>query len=46
MGFCVILPALIGAILAQDVQIARDGADWVRTESGVPVTPQRACSGW
>ena len=40
-----ILPALyvvmLSAMLAQDVQpITREGADWVRTESGVPVTPQ------
>jgi DUF4097 and DUF4098 domain-containing protein YvlB len=41
MGFCAILPVLIGAMLAQDVQpITRDGADWVRTETGVPATPQ------
>src|SRR5579864_9071221 len=35
MEFYAILPLAIGALLAQDVQITRDGADWVRTDSGV-----------
>jgi DUF4097 and DUF4098 domain-containing protein YvlB len=40
MGLCALLAVVIGAMLAQDVTITRDGGDWIRTESGVTVTPQ------
>ncbi len=43
MGFCVILPGLpvmMSVLLAQDVQITRDGNDWVRIDSGTAATPQ------
>jgi DUF4097 and DUF4098 domain-containing protein YvlB len=44
MVFCLILPAvhftMIGALLAQDVQVTGNGGELVRTESGATVTPQ------
>jgi hypothetical protein len=40
MGFCEILPFVISILLAQDVQIKRDGLDWVRIDSGTAAMPQ------
>jgi hypothetical protein len=44
MGFCVVLPGLahvmMSVLLAQDVQITRDGNDWVRIDSGTAAIPQ------
>jgi hypothetical protein len=40
MGFCEILPFVISILLAQDVQIKHDGADWVRIDSGTAAMPQ------
>lgn len=34
MGICGILPVLVSVLLAQDVQITRDGNQWRRVDSG------------